>query len=176
VRKGLEQIVALSHRLRDLAGRVRIDCLGGASLFSNYSALLGDLEPSVARSIGQVAPTELPALYRASHGVLQPSWYEPYALTVGEALASGLPVIVSDEVGAGEGVDPRVCRRHAAGDTDALEREVRRLVDEVERGWSPELRGVARRHAEDHLSRATFARDLVEVLGEVGARSGVRPR
>lgn len=164
VRKGLDQIVELSHRIRDLAGRVQIDCLGGASLFSDYSALLKDLEPSVARSIGQLSPDDLPALYRGAHGLLQPSWYEPYALTVGEALASGLPVVVSDEVGAGEGVDPRVCRRHAAGDIDGLEREVRRLVAEVERGWAPELPRVARRHAEEHLSRDTFARNLVELL------------
>lgn len=174
VRKGLDQVIELSHRLRDLAGRVQIDCLGGASMFSDYSALLADLEPSVARSVGQVDTRELPALYRAAHGLLQPSWYEPFALTVGEALASGLPVIVTDEVGAGEGVDSRVCRRHAAGDTDALEREVRRLVAEVEDGWDPALRVVARSHAEEHFSRDHFARDLVALLDDV--RCGILGR
>ena len=174
VRKGLDQVVELSHRLKDLAGRLQIECLGGASLFSDYSALLEDLEPTVARSIGHVEASEVPALYQGAHGLLQPSWYEPYALTVGEALASGLPVIVTDEVGAGEGVDARVCRRYPVGDLDAFEREVRRLVAEVERGWDPELRRVARRHAEEHLSRGRFAGDLVALLEDVGA--GVRGR
>jgi glycosyltransferase involved in cell wall biosynthesis len=167
VRKGVEQIVELSHRLHDLAGQVRIDCLGGASLFSNYSRLLDDLNPGVACRLEALAPGDLAGLYRGAHGLLQPSWYEPYALTVGEALASGLPVIVTDEVGAGEGVDSRVCRVHAAGDIDGLEREVRRLVAEVQAGWAPELRDVARRHAEEHLSRDRFARDLVGLLSEL---------
>jgi glycosyltransferase involved in cell wall biosynthesis len=166
VRKGVDQIVELSHRLGDLRGRVRIDCLGSPSLFSNYSALVKDLNPAIARHLGHVAPSELPDLYRSAHGLVQPSLYEPYAITVGEALATGLPVIVSDEVGAGEGVDPRVCRIHAAGDVPGLEREVRRLVDEVERGWNPALRDVAREHAETYLSRDHFAREL---LGAVSA-------
>jgi glycosyltransferase involved in cell wall biosynthesis len=169
VRKGVDQIVALSHRIRDLAGRVEISCVGGASLFSNYSALLDDLDPTVARYVGQVPTAELPDLYRSAHGLLQPSLYEPFAITVAEALASGLPVVVSDEVGAREGVDPRVCRTHAAGDVAGLEREVRRLVDEVEAGWDPELRAVARRHAEANLSRDRFARALLAVV------AGMRP-
>ena len=178
VRKGMDQIVELSHRLDDLAGRVQIDCIGGPSLFSNYSALVDDLNPATARYLGHVPSTDTPELYRAAHGLLQPSLYEPYAITVGEALASGLPVIVSDEVGAGEGVDPRVCRTHAAGDVAGLEREVRRLVDEIERGWDPALRDLSRRHAETYLSRDRFAQDLLHAVGELRdvhrTRSGAR--
>jgi len=169
VRKGVEQIVELSHRIGDLAGRVQIDCIGGASLFSNYSALLDELNPGTARRVGSVPTEDLPALYRSAHGCLQPSWYEPFAITIGEALASGLPVIVSDEVGAGEGVDPRVCRVHAAGDTGALEREVRRLVAEVRAGWPAELRDVARGHAQARLSRDTVAAQMVDTLEAVRA-------
>ena len=169
VRKGVEQIVELSHRIGDLAGKVQIDCIGGASLFSNYSALLDGLNPEIARRVGSVPTEDLPGLYRSAHGCLQPSWYEPFAITIGEALASGLPVIVSDEVGAGEGVDPRVCRVHAAGDTGALEREVRRLVAEVRAGWPPELRDVARRHAQTRLSRDTVAAQMLETLEAVRA-------
>jgi glycosyltransferase involved in cell wall biosynthesis len=167
VRKGFEQVVELSHRVRDLAGRAQIDVYGDASSFSNYTSLVAHLDPAVAHYHGQLAAGELPDVYRAAHGLLQPSMYEPYALTVGEALASGLPVIVSDEVGAREGVDARVCRVHAAGDVAGLEREVRRLVDEVERGWDPELRRLARAHAEANLTRDRFARELVELLAEV---------
>ena len=169
VRKGVEQIVELSHRIRDLAGQVMIDCVGGPSLFSNYLKLLDELHPAVARYIGPRPYSALPALYRSAHGCLQPSMYEPFAITVGEAFASGLPVVVSDEVGAGEGVDPRICRRHAAGDVAALEREVRRLVAEVRDGWNPELRALARRHAQERLSRDRFARELIDVLDGVRA-------
>src|SRR5262249_29245330 len=115
VRKGVEQIVELSHRLSDLAGVVQIDCLGDSPLSSDYPALLEELNPKVARRLGHLPSDQLPDMYRAAHACLQPSWYEPFAFTVGEALASGLPVVVSEEVGAGEGVDGRVCRRHPAG-------------------------------------------------------------
>lgn len=171
VRKGVEQIVELSHRLSDLAGSVQIDCLGGASLFSDYTALLDDLNPAVARRLGHVPAARLPDLYRSSHACLQPSWYEPFAITVGEALSSGLPVVVSDEVGAGEGVDDRVCRRHAAGDTDGLERQVRLLVAEMRAGWPDELRRLARAHAEKNLARGVVAAQMREVLE--GARRAV---
>jgi glycosyltransferase involved in cell wall biosynthesis len=174
VRKGVEQVVELSHRIRDLAGQVMIECVGGASLFSNYVTLLDDLHPAVARYIGPSPYSALPDLYRLAHGCLQPSLYEPFANTVGEALASGLPVVVSDEVGAGEGVDPRICRRHAAGDVAALEREVRGLVAEVRDGWDPELRALARRHAEEHLSRDRFARELIAIVDGVRV-NGERP-
>jgi hypothetical protein len=83
-------------------------------------------------------------------------------------------VVVSDEVGAGEGVDPRICRRHAAGDVAALEREVRGLVAEVRDGWDPELRALARRHAEEHLSRDRFARELIAIVDGVRV-NGERP-
>lgn len=167
VRKGVEQIVDLSNRIGDLAGQVMIECVGGPSLFSNYVKLLDGLNPAVARYMGPRPYTALPDLYRSAHACLQPSMYDPFANTVGEAFASGLPVVVSDEVGAGEHVDPRICRRHAAGDAAALEREVRGLVAEVQDGWDPELRAVARRHAEDHLSRERFARELIAVLDGV---------
>jgi glycosyltransferase involved in cell wall biosynthesis len=174
VRKGVEQVVELSRRIGDLAGRVQIDCIGGASLFSDYTRLLRGLNPAVARTVGAMPPAELAALYRSAHGLLQPSIYEPFAITVAEALASGLPVIVSDEVGAREGVDPRVCRAHGVGDVAGLEREVRRLVEEVERGWDPELRALARRHAETMFNRDRFASELVDALAEL--RGGYTPR
>jgi glycosyltransferase involved in cell wall biosynthesis len=169
VRKGVDQVVELSRRIGDLAGRVQIDCIGGASLFSDYTKLLAGLNPAVARHVGAIQPGELAPRYRAAHGLLQPSAYEPFAITVAEALATGLPVIVSDEVGAREGVDPRVCRTHAAGDVAGLEREVRRLVGEVERGWDPELRALARRYAEELFHCDRFATELLGALDELRA-------
>src|SRR5208282_4697924 len=42
VRKGLELVVELSHRMRDLAGLVHFEIVGDPSLWSDYSRLLDD--------------------------------------------------------------------------------------------------------------------------------------
>ena len=85
-------------------------------------------------------------------------------------------MVVSDEVGAAEGVDPRACRRHAAGDIVGLEREVRRLVAELRDGRGPALGRIARSHAETRLSRDTFAHDLVALLSELRVPAFGGPR
>lgn len=132
VRKGLELIVHLSHRLDDLADECRIDLIGGATLWSDYTKLTDHLNPRVGRFLGGMNSEKLVAHYRKCDVLLLPSRYEPGALVVGEALAMGLPVIVSDEVGPGEVIDERVCRVHRAGDLDDLERQVRRMVAELQ--------------------------------------------
>ena len=119
VRKGVDLVVDLSHRLDDLHGQVEIVVIGGPSTWSDYRKLLDKLNPRIASYPGSLAPEELALLYREAIAVLQPSQYEPFALTVGESLAGGTPVIASDEVGAVEGVDPRVCRVFPRGDQDA---------------------------------------------------------
>ena len=52
------------------------------------------------RFLGFQNQSELPALYAASDIFVLPSSDEPWGLAVNEAMAAGLPVIVSDEVGA----------------------------------------------------------------------------
>jgi glycosyltransferase involved in cell wall biosynthesis len=164
VRKGVDLIVDLSHRLDDLHGKVEILVIGGPSSWSDYRRLLDDLNPRIARYCGSVPPDELARLYRDAVAVLQPSQYEPFALNVGEALAEGTPVIASDEVGATEGIDPRVCTVFRRGDRDAFERAVREAVagaDPAERG---ELEALARAEAERLFAPPTVATTLLAEL------------
>lgn len=161
-RKGVEMVVELSHRLAELEGRVLIRAIGGCTTWSDYRPLLRDLHPSVAVYHDKVAPGELSRLYRGAGAVLQPSRYEPFALTVGEGLASGVPAIASDEVGAIDGLDPRVCRVFPAGDGAAFEREVRALVGELETG--AELRELARSEAERLFDPDVVTATLIDEL------------
>jgi glycosyltransferase involved in cell wall biosynthesis len=189
-RKGLDQVAALSHRLQDLEGRLRIRVFGGPTLWSNYMPLLADLNPAIAAFEGQVPAAELAKLYQSSDGLLQPSLYEPFGLTAAEALASGLPVVVSDEVGAADGVDPRVCRRFPAGDVAAFERQVRDLVDDLRSGAGATLQAQARAEASrlfapphigeqlvSELSRALEQRRAGELVGvgDDAGRVGLEP-
>jgi glycosyltransferase involved in cell wall biosynthesis len=167
VRKGVDAVVDLSHRLADLAGTVRLTVVGGHSLFSDYRPLLDDLNKEVATYLGPAPGLALPDLYARSDMLIQPSRYEPFALTVAEALASGLPVVASDEVGAAERVDSRVCRVYPAGDGDRLEFEVRRLIDEIRAGKRASLGSVARSEAERLFSVDDIADELLGVLRRV---------
>ena len=146
VRKGVETVVQLSHRLADLAADLHLLVVGDKDQWSDYRPLLRDLHPGVASYHGP-ATAEVPRLYREAAMLLQIPHYEPFGLTVGEALASGCPVISSDVVGAVEDVDRRCCRIFPTGDLDALEGEVRRLLAELQAGGT-EVRRLARAEAE----------------------------
>ena len=128
VRKGVELIVQLSHRLRDLSGIVHLEIVGSHSQWSNYRCLLNDLDPSVATFLGSLSSDELKQWLPTCDLLIQAAKYEPFGLTVGEALASGVPVVVTTEVGAGEGVLEACCIRVPPGDLDALEEAIRRMV------------------------------------------------
>lgn len=167
VRKGVELIVDLSHRLDDLHGKVEIIVIGNRSTWSDYRKLLDDLNPRLARYPGSAQPDELAALYREAVAVLQPSHYEPFALSVGEALAAGTPVIASDEVGAVEGVDRRVCTVFPRGDRAAFEQAVRAALVNVSRVDRDAVADLARAEAERLYAPATVAERLLEELERV---------
>jgi glycosyltransferase involved in cell wall biosynthesis len=169
-RKGVELIVDLSHRLADLEGRVLIRAIGGCTSWSDYRPLLEDLHPGTAVYQDHVDAATLGAIYRGAGAVLQPSRFEPFGLTVAEGLASGTPAVASDEVGAVDGVDGRVCRVFPNGDRDAFEREVRALVAELEGDSEGELAALARAEAERLFDVDAVTATLVEELGAACGR------
>ena len=140
VRKGLDDVVALGARRPELV----IDVVGSHSLWSDYRGLFASTSDNV-RLLGH-RPRE--AIYEllGHHAVLvQLSRYEPFGLTVIEALATGTPVVVTPAVGSSEGLDPMVCRVVAPGDIDALSVAV---MEMTQRSSSPAIREAARREAE----------------------------
>jgi glycosyltransferase involved in cell wall biosynthesis len=161
VRKGTEMIVELSHRLQDLAGQVRIVVVGNHSLWSDYRRLLSRLNPQVAEYRGAMSSKELVRLYHSVDALIQPSHYEPFGLTVGEALACGLPVVASDKVGAAENVDALCCRVFPAGDMDALEKQVRRLFEELRTPRRVEISAKARSEAVRLFADKVIVSDLI---------------
>jgi glycosyltransferase involved in cell wall biosynthesis len=162
VRKGLEMIVSLSHRVADLADKAHITIIGERSLWSDYRGLLDGLNTGTAHWEGQLHADALAKRMQASSGLLQPSHYEPFALTVAEALASGVPVIASSEVGASEFVNRDAVRVHRPGDVQSLEREFRGLITAMD---DPATAAALRKNARSEAERAFSPETVAGLIG-----------
>ncbi|TFE22641.1 glycosyltransferase family 4 protein [Cohnella luojiensis] len=167
VRKGVEMMVELSHRLSDISNNVRILIVGNHSLWSDYRGLLSQLNTDVATYVGQLSGGEMDNLYNSVDALIQPSHYEPFGLTVGEALACGLPVIASDKVGAAEKVNRICCRVFPAGDIEALECSVRSLLEDLCSPNRTEITELARSEAIRLFSNEVIVSELVSILNEI---------
>lgn len=173
VRKGVEEIIELSHRLADLAGSVRLMVIGGATLWSDYTAHLKGLNPAVATYVGGIPSEQLPALLRSATLLVVPSRYEPGSIAAVEALACGLPVVLSDAIGAGEAVSGPHVRVHTAGDVDGLEAAVRALLDASAQDEAG-LRMAARANAEARFAPEAVVAELIVRLAAVSGRDAGR--
>ena len=76
--------------------------------------------------------TELPELYAMADIFVLPSVFEPWGLVVNEAMCFSLPIIISDEVGAGgdlvkEGVNGCI---YPSGDIDELSNKLKMLLND----------------------------------------------
>ncbi len=146
-RKGIEDVVAVARVLLERDVDVRLRVVGGPSLWSDYTKLLEDLPSENSEYMGPVSPDEVPGLLLGSDVLLQASKYEPFGLTVGEALAAGVPVIATTEVGAGEGVDSSVLAAVAPGDVDGMATAIAGMLARL-RDAPEQLRATARTEAE----------------------------
>lgn len=172
VRKGVEMVVELTKRLDDLAGDVRVVMIGDKSLWSDYRPLLASLNPRLSEYRGHVDAALLPDLLRGASLLVQPSRYEPFALTVGEALACGTPVVISDSVGAGEWLDESCAEIFASGDADAFEAAVRSMLARLEQSEEA-IRSAARTLAERAFAPQEVARAVSAVVRQTAeGRSG----
>ncbi len=131
VRKGIEDVVALARTLRERGAPLRLRVVGGPGLWSDYTPLLDELPSENAEYAGRIPPAEVPAELARADVLLQASRYEPFALTVAEALAAGMPVVGTSEVGAIEGVARSVVAEVAPGDVAAMADALTELLQRV---------------------------------------------
>lgn len=132
VRKGMEMLVELSHRLDDLAEQVEMTIVGGASFWSDYRRGLDDLNPQVATYVGSKEHSVVKELMTEADVLLIPSHYEPGGIVVAEALSHGCQIVASDEIGSAEPLPDSVCRRFPRGDNDRFEAETRALITDLQ--------------------------------------------
>lgn len=116
VRKGLEDVVELARQRPDLP----IDVVGNHSLWSDYRDLFTQPGLDNVSMRGHLERDKVFDLISRSGVLLQLSRYEPFGLTVIEALATGTPVVVTPAVGSAENLPAAVARVVAPGDISAL--------------------------------------------------------
>jgi glycosyltransferase involved in cell wall biosynthesis len=173
-RKGLELIIDLSHRLDDLAGRVRLTIAGEGREWSDYSSLLGRANARVVLVVGHLSPEAVIERMQQATALIVPSRFEPGSIAAGEALASGLPVIASDQVGPSEILDATCGRVFCDGDTASLEAATRSLLADLSTAEDA-VRASARARALDHLSTDVVVDQLEKLLKRVTATRAADP-
>ena len=104
--KGADLIAAAAEKLRAAGIAFSLSIAGAIDMAE--SALLARLH-RVANVLGRVPHSELPGLYAEADCLVHPSRFDSFAFVVAEALASGKPVIVSDNVGAKDMVAEGSC-------------------------------------------------------------------
>jgi glycosyltransferase involved in cell wall biosynthesis len=170
VRKGVQEVIEVARLLHERGPEVHIRVIGRASLWSNYIPLLEAL-PENAEFVGALAPGDVPSELGRSDVMLQASWYEPFGLTVAEALAAGVPVVATSEVGAIEGVEASVGAVCAPGDVEGMFEALRAMLARLESSAS-EVRHVAHAEAERLFSATLICERISAELQALVEREG----
>jgi glycosyltransferase involved in cell wall biosynthesis len=131
--KGLEDVVAVAKLLHERGVDVRFRIVGGTSVWSSYTKLLDELPPESSEYVGHVPASEVPGELARADILLQASKYEAFALTVAEALAAGVPVVATTEVGAIEQVDRSLAAAVAPGDVEGMAAAIVAMLDGLRR-------------------------------------------
>jgi glycosyltransferase involved in cell wall biosynthesis len=162
-RKGVEDVVAVARILHERGIDARVRVVGGPDLASDYTKLLDDLPPENSEYAGRIPPSEVPQELTRSDILLQASKYEPFGLTVAEALAAGVPVVATDEVGAIEGIDPSVGATVRPGDVEGIVTAIVAMLERL-RNEPQATRSLARAEAERRYAPELVCREVADAL------------
>lgn len=109
--KNLDRLLYAFARYKQMGGEWALVIAGTGPEEENLKRLKAQLSLSDAHFPGWVSYTDLPALYAHAHCFALPSVIEPWGLVVNEAMAAGLPVLVSRTCGC----MPELCWRGING-------------------------------------------------------------
>jgi glycosyltransferase involved in cell wall biosynthesis len=162
VRKGFDFILESMERLlsEGLSFRLSVAGIIDRSLLSGRERVLNNI-----REYGMVRHNELPSVLRSAQCLLLPSRVDAFGLVVPEAMACGVPAIVSDMVGAKELIEEgRNGFIVPSGNSDAL---VERMRWCIRNATSVHSMSTAARAAAERYSWANYRRRLLAAVREV---------
>jgi glycosyltransferase involved in cell wall biosynthesis len=152
----------------DAAGKPFLLFLGDGELRNSLEAEARSKGLHAVRFLGFRNQSELPAFYDLCDVFVLPSTSEPWGLVVNEVMATGRPVVVSDQVGCArdlvtDGLNGFI---FPAGDVDALAEALRRVLADPDRAARM---GVA---SSEFMSKWSFSDDVVGLRGALRATLG----
>ena len=174
VRKGIEDVIAVATLLHERGVDARVRVIGGPSTWSDYTKLLDDLPKENAEYGGRIPPGKMAEELAAADVVLLASKYDPCPMSVLEALAAGVPVVATSEVGSIEGVDRAVIGEVAVGDVPAMADALEDMLARV-KGDAPRMRATARAEAERRFARDVVCGQISEALERLVATDAGEP-
>lgn len=98
--KGVNDLMEAFLRVRRRTSKTFLIVAGDGSL--RYEVTRAASETRAIAPLGQVSQEDLKAVYAASSVLVLPSHRDNWGMVIGEAMAGGLPVVVSDQVGCVE--------------------------------------------------------------------------
>jgi glycosyltransferase involved in cell wall biosynthesis len=137
-------------------------------VFAGEGRLGPRLSAPGVKVLGRVSDTELDALYRGTLALVVPSLLEGYGLPLREALARGVPAVVSDLPVFGDELSPALIRVRP-GDADELATALLRLARDAD------LRGELAAAARATVSDLSWERAAAQTRA-VFARAAGQPR
>ncbi len=128
IRKGIPSLLKATKKLGG-----RIEAVIAGPVEQDFEAIRKQFETSWATFVGPLSQTDLQQAYKDADIFCLPSIEEGFGMVVVEAMAAGLPVVISDAVGAGDAVSPGdngiIVR---AGDAEDLAQALSRLADDAD--------------------------------------------
>jgi glycosyltransferase involved in cell wall biosynthesis len=158
-RKGVDVLLAASERLTNEGGSHRLQFAGSVEV-----GLFEDTDAQV-ECLGYLSTPELAEAFRQADVLVLPSRHDSFGRVVVEAMASGLPVIVSEHVGAKELVtEGETGWMVPAEDVEALATRMKWCIKNHGKVRNMSLTAIER--AQDY-SWAAYRKRVVDVIATV---------
>ena len=158
--KGVGPLIHAVAQLSDAGHRLHLLLAGEGPDADAYRELAASLNAPV-RLLGNLDHDTLCRYYAATDGLILPSRSEVWGFVLNEGMEFGLPLVVSEAVGAGPDLVQGNGFIVPVGDVDALADALRRLLDAATR----QKLGEASRRIVEAYSPESWARGVLKALG-----------
>jgi glycosyltransferase involved in cell wall biosynthesis len=158
-RKGADVLHEATAQLHGSGRDFRLTVVG------NYNSNIRFDDIPCAEHLGWLPQSQLPDVLRRHDVLVLPSRHDSFGMVVAEAMACGLPAVVSDHVGAKEMIESNVSGQIVpAGDAAALAGAMSWLIDHR---TSQQQMSAAARHSAESYSWQSYRRRIVALLRRI---------